>query len=558
MRTGLNVILLVVPLLTGFFAWGIPPAGQAQDACFGFCLTSEPGIDGATELQLSWPGAGFGSATVAYVLLRVGPNGLTGQRFGQGTGSYHESVSDSLVCFILVPEVYAGSGASNSRSSYPVCHVPLQGTPAPIRVSVSVSGFCSSCPVSSDRVRIERISGAGTFTAVGVPLPPGGTGQVWLSNPPGAPITTNGPGPGACYVAVIDATAPALTDLVCSLRDTLPAAVSSLPTPTPTPAPPTPTPLITPIASIPIASDLGGVAVNPTTNRIYVAEADGFTVTVIDGATHAVIDRTVVGTGPRQIAVNPATNRIYVTVDGSNSIAVIDGQANTLVANISVPAQPIAITVNPATNRVYVASSVFAPGAMATITVIDGTSNEIIATIAEPCCPSRLAANSATNRIYALKAIGFSVLVIDGASNTVIRSFASGSFPNDIAVDASLNRIYVATAAGQFGVFDSTSYSEIAGLPIPFGATRMVVNDATHRLFVATAGTAASPEHVVNVIDAAPLRVLGGIPIPGGIRGMAANPVTSRVYVNGGDSLYVIHDAATDATPQVERTVRTR
>src|SRR4051812_11033836 len=69
------------------------------------------------------------------------------------------------------------------------------------------------------------------------------------------------------------------------------------------------------------------IAVNPMTNKIYVANENSNNVTVIDGATNAT---TTVGAGkaPVALAVNPVTNKIYVANQTGNSVTVIDGATN--------------------------------------------------------------------------------------------------------------------------------------------------------------------------------------------------------------------------------------
>jgi YVTN family beta-propeller protein len=64
------------------------------------------------------------------------------------------------------------------------------------------------------------------------------------------------------------------------------------------------------------------VAVNPVTNKIYVTNTFGNSVTVIDGATN---DTTSVaaGTGPEPVALNPVTNKIYVVNTNSNNVTVL-------------------------------------------------------------------------------------------------------------------------------------------------------------------------------------------------------------------------------------------
>src|SRR6266446_265996 len=80
-----------------------------------------------------------------------------------------------------------------------------------------------------------------------------------------------------------------------------------------------------PVSSIPVGGQPMAVAVNPLTNKIYVANNGDGSMTVIDGATHAAAT-VPLGSGakPIALAVNPVTNRVYVA-DGSNFITVIDG-----------------------------------------------------------------------------------------------------------------------------------------------------------------------------------------------------------------------------------------
>ena len=67
------------------------------------------------------------------------------------------------------------------------------------------------------------------------------------------------------------------------------------------------------------------VAVNPSTNTVYVANAFGNSVSVINGSTNTITATVSVGTHPRGVAVNPSTNTIYVTNQGGNSVSVING-----------------------------------------------------------------------------------------------------------------------------------------------------------------------------------------------------------------------------------------
>lgn len=91
-------------------------------------------------------------------------------------------------------------------------------------------------------------------------------------------------------------------------------------------------------------------AVNPVTNKIYVANTGSNSVTVIDGASNST---TTVATGarPTAIAIDSVRNNIYVANRQGHSVTVIDGLTQGK-ATVAVGSFPVGLAVNPVTNRV--------------------------------------------------------------------------------------------------------------------------------------------------------------------------------------------------------------
>jgi hypothetical protein len=110
------------------------------------------------------------------------------------------------------------------------------------------------------------------------------------------------------------------------------------------------------------------VAVNPLTNRIYVANVDAGaveqgSVSVIDGDTEEVLAVLPMDTYQpsggfvQGIAVDSGANRIYVTdgpVNGPGVLKVIDGVTSSVVSAITLDPYAEGVAVNPQINRVYV------------------------------------------------------------------------------------------------------------------------------------------------------------------------------------------------------------
>ena len=110
----------------------------------------------------------------------------------------------------------------------------------------------------------------------------------------------------------------------------------------------------------PGSGNLFAVAVNPITNKIYVADDGNGRVIVIDGSSNTEMTtisgweaRLSPATDPLPLAVNPATNMIYTVDDQTSAVSVINGATNTKAATITVGSSPEAIAVNPATNKIY-------------------------------------------------------------------------------------------------------------------------------------------------------------------------------------------------------------
>ena len=108
-------------------------------------------------------------------------------------------------------------------------------------------------------------------------------------------------------------------------------------------------------ANIRVGATPVAIAVNPSTNMIYVANSDDNTSSVINGASESVVTKITTGHDPEGIAVNPSTNMMYVANSDDDTVSVIDGRTNAVVKSIAVGSSPIAVAVNPSTNIMYVA-----------------------------------------------------------------------------------------------------------------------------------------------------------------------------------------------------------
>ena len=291
-------------------------------------------------------------------------------------------------------------------------------------------------------------------------------------------------------------------------------------------------------ATLPAGTLPVSVAVNATTNNIYVPNQCGSdptcqslgTVTVINGATNNTATVTV-GYSPFAVAVNAATNTIYVTnscgndptCQSSGTVTVINGSNNS-TATVTVGYTPIALAADAATNMIYVANycgndpTCQSPG---TVTVINANNNNSTATVNVGDFPEDIAVNSTTNKIYVANRCGNDITcssvgtttVINGNNNTTV-AVPVGFAPYNLDLDATTNMIYVSNNCGNDVTCKSPGTVTVingitnttATVPVGVSPEGIAVDAVTNQIYVANEcgkdGSCLSPG-TVTVINGA-------------------------------------------------------
>ena len=79
------------------------------------------------------------------------------------------------------------------------------------------------------------------------------------------------------------------------------------------------------LKSVTVGQQPWGVAVNPATNKVYVANFASSSVPVLNATTLAVLQAIWVGPNPTFVRINENTNQVFVVTYGNNSVVVLDG-----------------------------------------------------------------------------------------------------------------------------------------------------------------------------------------------------------------------------------------
>jgi YVTN family beta-propeller protein len=291
------------------------------------------------------------------------------------------------------------------------------------------------------------------------------------------------------------------------------------------------------------------VALNPLTNRVYVPDPEAGAIRVVDGETLAVLATIFTDADASLMAADPFTRKVYATDTYADRVLVIDGETNTVVGTIPVGDGPFFIEVNPLSRRVYTFDYTGE-----SVSVIDGATDRLLATVPLPDMkialdPMRL--NPLTEQLYVLGDDG--IHVIDGASGTLLPMFPTGRFPEAVDVNLSSNRVYVARDRS-VTVMDGFSGAVIDDVyffcppgeecpTVPRSVCRLAVDRLANRVH---GGVCAYGPHVRR-FDGRTHSVGPFVPLREGYRDMqpnwmALNPFTDRLYVThqGADRVSVI------------------
>ena len=260
-----------------------------------------------------------------------------------------------------------------------------------------------------------------------------------------------------------------------------------------------------PIATVPVGGGPSGLAVNPVTNTVYVANTgqdsnnnnvpDGNTLSVIDGATCNGLDTagcapvgTVrAGISPAFVAVDPANNTVYVgdTYDATvqfppsgagapaheGTVSVVDGStcdardpsgcASQTPPQVTVGRDPIGLSVDASNHSIYVTNALDDTLSVINATSCNGTRpagcDDRPPTIAVGGAPSDLLVDAAQHTVYVVDSADNSILVLndltcDAQTSSTCRrpvdAVPAGTTPSAAATDERFQTVYVGDTNG--------------------------------------------------------------------------------------------------------------
>jgi len=267
------------------------------------------------------------------------------------------------------------------------------------------------------------------------------------------------------------------------------------------------------IAQIPAPGVTTGVAVNPLSNRVYVAsisssEESRALVSLVDKNTRTVLNTLALGFDtPGRIMLNPVTQKIYMQACNFLKLAepvcdllVLNGSLDTILADLPDTGPPLAI--DPGLNRVYIPNA-------AGYAVLDGKTDQVIGQIDLPG-GGAVAIDISRHRLYSI-VNGSKLAVVDLRANRVRKLKAIEPNAELLAINPLTHRAYIThpdfetSNPSKLTVLDLDNFHVRAHIPVAPAPRGVFVDVRANIIFVAD-------DSGLTAIDGASNRITTAIP----------------------------------------------
>ncbi len=199
---------------------------------------------------------------------------------------------------------------------------------------------------------------------------------------------------------------------------------------------------VTATVNLPAGGNPSDVAVDVSTQKVYIAERANGTVQVINAASHQLATPIAVGGIPASVAVDPTTHTLFVANNDPqiNGIQVVNESTGAVTNTIQL-AIPTSLAVDSTTHALYVLSESGLNGLLSKVDVGTGSVTGSVSLLGQP---GALALDGNAHTLYATSINGNSVAVVAEAALTALTNVAVGSKPYTLALDSASHTAYVA------------------------------------------------------------------------------------------------------------------
>jgi YVTN family beta-propeller protein len=198
----------------------------------------------------------------------------------------------------------------------------------------------------------------------------------------------------------------------------------------------------TTVAAVPV-NDIAALAISPDGSRLYAVSYDrrtyyeypGGWLTIIDTASHAVVETVAVGACPETVTASPDGAYLYITHYDTCSVSAVNLTTGD-VTTVALRDAPLAVVFTPDSGHAYLRN-------VRSVTVIDTTTNDAD-DIDTADLPRGLQLSPDGKRAYITNFGDRTLSVVDTITDSVATTVDVSGYPEVVAVSPDGERIYVA------------------------------------------------------------------------------------------------------------------
>jgi YVTN family beta-propeller protein len=270
-----------------------------------------------------------------------------------------------------------------------------------------------------------------------------------------------------------------------------------------------------------------GVAYDPVSQLVYVADPDSNSLTLIRPSNESLVTTVSTGAYPYEPAFDGFAGDVYVSNTQSQSVTVVNATTNRAFENVTLAAAPVASTYD------SVQGVVFTVGADAIYEV--STANRTLLRTASLGFPAQgVAFDSRTNQIYVTNPDNGTVTVLSAVTLSPVATIPVGATPLGVAYDNSTGLVYVACwGAGAVYSISGASRSVIGRTEVGSTPSAVVVDSTDRELFVTNLDNDS-----VSIVSETSLTVLATVYLPflSSPAGLSYDGATNDLFVADRDS----------------------
>src|SRR3970040_1301623 len=280
------------------------------------------------------------------------------------------------------------------------------------------------------------------------------------------------------------------------------------------------------------------------TNKVFVADEESSTVSVLDAGLCRKTPAGSLGREPHNVQISPDGKLAWVTNNGEQAMPgmgkgghaamsaggevwAIDTASHAVVAKIPVGKHPAHVVLTPDGRFAYVTN-----GGEDTVSAVDIEARKVVATIAVGAYPHGIRVSPSGQEAYVANLKGGSVSVIDIRSQKEVAQIPVGKGPaqTGFAPDGRLAFVSL-SQENKVALFDPAARKVVKTIGVGTVPIQVYATPEGTTLFVANQGTRQKPGKTVSVIDLAGGKVTSTVQTGPGAHGVVVDREGRYAYV---------------------------